>query len=114
MAICGISTMASATVRCISVPTTTASTAPAANSIEWSRGDNYGGIAACTDTDQGEHVDRLDLRLTNDALASCYCKMLRPVASKWYRVSIAGTATGSCTSVCAKNCFSATPSNFTF
>lgn len=105
---------ASATVGCITVPSTTSTSAPAELAIEWSRGDEYSGIAVCTDEDQGDHVDRLDIRLTNNALATCYCRILRPVTSKWHLVSHAGTVGAECTDYCAMNCWSASPSTFEF
>ena len=114
VATCAMSNVALATVGCMTVPSTSSSSAPATYSIEWSRGDEYGGIAVCTDEDQGTNVDRLDIRLTQDPLAACYCKLLRPAVSKWRLATLAGTAGGSCVANCAVNCQAKSPTDYQF
>lgn len=115
VATCAMSNVALATVGCMTVPGTSSSSAPASYSIEWSRGDEYSGIAVCTDENQGTNVDRLDIRLTQDHLAACYCKLLRPAVSKWYLASVAGSGgASSCVTNCAGNCRSTSPTNYQF
>lgn len=113
--ICAAPGVAHTAVGCLTVPSTSASSAPAYYSSEWSRGDNYGGIATCTDSNQGTHVDHLNIKLTADATAHCYCKMLRPQTSKWRLLYAAGSgSSSSCAMYCAQNCWGTAPSDFTF
>jgi len=115
VATCAMSNVALATVGCMTVPSSSSSNAPASYSIEWSRGDEYSGIAVCTDENQGTNVDRLDIRLTQDHLAACYCKLLRPVTSKWHLVSVAGSGgASSCVTNCAGDCRGTSPTNYQF
>lgn len=113
MAICMAMGGAYGTVTCIKIPPRENAANTPNYSVDWHK--EYGdinGIAACV-KEQGSAVDALQLNTAGTVHLACYCKMLRPMVSKW-TMATDGSNSSDCAMVCAANCGNFAVKNYKF
>lgn len=71
--------------------------------IKWRRGSDIEGIGVCTNAETAHTADDITIKITDPGRANCYCKMLRPVVSKWV-LGGDGLSNQDCMSACAGSC----------